>query len=78
LAVARARQSGLDFRKHATGAGAHDDDVSFSQFFVAAAKQASEEGKAALPIIDVTAEPILALPGLTNTRDGAAAKQWVG
>jgi hypothetical protein len=45
--------------------------VSLSQFFVAAAKQASEQGKAALPIIDVTAEPILALPGLTNTREGA-------
>jgi hypothetical protein len=27
LAVARARQSGLDFHKHTTGAGAHDDDA---------------------------------------------------
>jgi hypothetical protein len=32
--------------------------VSLSQFFVAAAKRASEEGKTALPVIDVTAEPV--------------------
>jgi hypothetical protein len=47
--------------------------VSVSQLLVAAHKEINrlEEAKTALPVIDVTAEPVLALPGLTNTRNGA-------
>ena len=47
--------------------------VSLSQFFVAAHKEIDrlEEANRVLPAIDVEAEPILALPGLTDTRDGA-------
>ena len=46
--------------------------VGIGQLFIAAHKEINrlEEAKTALPVIDVIAEPILALPGLTNTRDG--------
>jgi hypothetical protein len=51
--------------------------VGIGQLFIAAHKEINrlEEAKTALPVIDVVAEPILALPGLTNTRDGAGDGQ---
>ena len=51
--------------------------VGIGQLFIAAHKEINrlEEAKTALPVIDVIAEPILALPGLTNTRDGAGGGQ---
>ena len=51
--------------------------VGIGQLFIAAHKEINrlEEAKTALPVIDVVAEPILALPGLTNTRDGAGGGQ---
>jgi len=51
--------------------------VSFSQLFIAAHKKinSSEQTKTVPSVIDVIAEPILALPGLTNARDGAGGGQ---
>jgi len=47
--------------------------MSFSQLFIAAHKEInrSEQMKTVPPVIDVIAEPTLALAGLTDTRDGA-------
>jgi hypothetical protein len=51
--------------------------MSFSQLFIAAHKEInrSEQMKTVPPVIDVIAEPTLALAGLTDTRDGAGAGQ---
>jgi hypothetical protein len=50
--------------------------MSFGQLFIAAHKEINrlEQTKTVPPVIDVIAEPILALPGLTNTRDGAGGQ----
>jgi hypothetical protein len=51
--------------------------ISFSQLFIAAHKEInrSEQTKTVPPVIDVTAEPVLALAALTETRDGAGGGQ---
>jgi hypothetical protein len=51
--------------------------VGIGQLFIAAHKEINrlEEAKTALPVIDVIAEPVLALPGLTDMRDGAGGDQ---
>jgi hypothetical protein len=49
--------------------------LNIGQLLIAAHKEinSSEQAKTIPPVIDVIAEPILALPGPTNTRDGAGA-----
>jgi hypothetical protein len=51
--------------------------VGIGQLFIAAHKEINrlEQTKTGPPVIDVIAEPILALPGPTNTRDGAGGGQ---
>jgi hypothetical protein len=51
--------------------------ISFGQLFIAAHKEINrlEQTKTVPPVIDVTAEPILALAKLTDTRDGAGGGQ---
>jgi hypothetical protein len=51
--------------------------LKIGQLLMAAHKEinSSEQAKTIPPVIDVIAEPILALPGLTNTRDGAGGRQ---
>ena len=51
--------------------------VGIGQLFIAAHKEINrlEQTKTVPPVIDVIAEPILALPGLTDTRDGAGGGQ---
>jgi hypothetical protein len=51
--------------------------LSFSQLFIAAHKEInrSEQTKPVPPVIDVTAEPVLALAKLTDMRDGAGGGQ---
>jgi hypothetical protein len=51
--------------------------LNIGQLLIAAHKEinSSEQAETIPPVIDVIAEPILALPGLTNTRDGAGGGQ---
>src|SRR5262245_33540513 len=51
--------------------------VGIGQLFIAAHKEINrqERAKSIPPVIDVIAEPILALPGLTNARDGVGGGQ---
>jgi hypothetical protein len=51
--------------------------VSFSQLFIGAHKEINrlEQTKTVPPVIDVTAEPILAVEKLTDMRDGAGGGQ---